>query len=311
MSKLDLSLPESVPAMAQHSDRPMTLDSFALYNLIDPQTEPSDLIEECHAQCPRDDYIYFQKTTGITSLRSLINFHLTTTVSDSFDPNLFLVVTDPNWQQKGLSIITLGDDEGKPDIFSIKAEDSGIVLINLQIGNTDWYEAKENYERVEGSITTDTQTGTVYTPLTAAMDFADRKFADATSSRPATGFYIAIYSIPGIDPTTLLNTLECTPSTSPSNFRDAASEQICRFEGFLNASRDLTSQAMVSFHPGTCMSNRWIYKMYFLIADTVEFEEKGLILCGVKEGKTKRVGCKEAVGRVCGIVRGERVWDNL
>ncbi|KAI4734394.1 hypothetical protein E4T50_15073 [Aureobasidium sp. EXF-12298] len=200
MSRLDLSLPDSVPAMAQHSDRPMTLDSFALYILVDTETEHSHLIEECHAQCPRDDYIYFRKAPDVNSLKTLIDFHLTTTVSDGFDPNLFLVVTDLNWQQKGVCIITLSDDDGKPDMFQIKAEDSGIVLINLQIGNTDWYEARENYERVEGSIATDTQTGTVHTPLPAAMDFADWKFAGATSTRPATGFYIAIYAIPGIDP---------------------------------------------------------------------------------------------------------------
>lgn len=162
MSELDLSLPNSVPEMAEHSDRPMTLDSFALYNLLDTETEPSELVEECHAQCPRDDYVYFRKATGITSLKSLIDFHLTTTVSDGFDPNLFLIVTDPNWRQKGLTIITLGDDEGKPDMFQIKAEDSGIVLINLQIGNTDWYEAKENYEFSGQEGMADTQTGILH-----------------------------------------------------------------------------------------------------------------------------------------------------
>jgi hypothetical protein len=135
--------------------------------------------------------------------------------------------------------------------------------------------------------------------------------ADAASTqKPATGFYIAIYAIPGIDPTTLLNTIEPNPSISPSP-SNTPEEQICHFEGFLNPSRDLVSQAMDSFHPGTSMSNRWIHKMYFLIADTVEFEQKGLVLCGVKEAKTQRVGCKEAVKRVCGIVRGEGVWDNL
>ena len=159
MPEIDLSLPESVPAMTEHSERPMSLDSFALYNLIDPETEPSDLIEECHAQCPRDDYIYFKTALGITSLTALIDFHLNTTVHDGFDPNLFLVVTDPNWQQKGLTIITLGDEDGKPDMFPIKAEDSGIVLINLQIGNTDWYEAKENYEFSGQDVKTDLSPG--------------------------------------------------------------------------------------------------------------------------------------------------------
>lgn len=100
MSAIDLSLPESVPDMAQYQDRPMTLDSFALYSLIDAEKEPSDLIEECHSQCPRDDYVYFRKTPGITSLNSLIEFHLNTTVTDGFDPNLFLIVTESDWHPR-------------------------------------------------------------------------------------------------------------------------------------------------------------------------------------------------------------------
>jgi len=161
MSVIDLSLPKSVPDMARYQDRPMTLNAFAIYNLIDDEKELSDLIEECHSQCPRDDYIYLREAPGITSLESLIDFHLDTTVPDSFDPNLFLVVTDLDWQRKGLMIVTLDDDEGRPDKFTLKAADSGILLINLQIGNTDWYEAKENYELTDEDDVSNTQPGTL------------------------------------------------------------------------------------------------------------------------------------------------------
>jgi hypothetical protein len=160
MSELDISLPESVPAMAQHQDRPMTLDTFALYNLVDDKNESSGLIEECHLDCPRDDYVYFRKAPSVKSLKGLIDLHLKTTVKDGFDPNLFLVVTDTDWRHNGIVIVTLGDDEGKPDKFNIKVADSGIVLVNLQIGNTDWYEAKENYELVGEDETADLQPGT-------------------------------------------------------------------------------------------------------------------------------------------------------
>lgn len=126
----------------------------------------------------------------------------------------------------------------------------------------------------------------------------------ASSKKPPTGFHIAIYAIPGINPSILLHSTSPLPSNPPE-------KETCRFEGFLNPSRDLMSQAIDSFHPGTCMSNRWICKMYFLIADSTEYEEKGLILCGVKERKTQRVGCKEAVERICGIVRGMNGWDEV
>jgi hypothetical protein len=121
----------------------MTLDAFAVYNLIDAENEPSGLVEECQSQCPRDDYVHFCKAPGISSLKGLIDFHLTTTVHDGFDPNFFLVVVDPDCQRKGLIIVTLGDDEGKPDKFTMKVADSGILLVNLQSANTDWYEAKK------------------------------------------------------------------------------------------------------------------------------------------------------------------------
>jgi hypothetical protein len=160
MSETNLSLPESVPTMAEHRDRPMTLDAFALYNLIDNEKEPSGLIEECHSYCPRDDYVRFRKAPSIRSLKGLIDLHLKNTVKDGFDPNLFLVVTDADWRHNGLVIVTLGDDGGKPDKFNIKAADSAILLMNLQIGNTDWHEAKENYELAGEDETADIQPGT-------------------------------------------------------------------------------------------------------------------------------------------------------
>jgi hypothetical protein len=160
MSEMDLSLPDTVPDMAQFDNRPMTLDSFALYNLVDTEDEPSGLVEESQSDCPRDDYVRFRKAPGVNSLRSLIEFHLNTTVQDAFDPNFFLVVTDPDWRHNGLTVVTLGDDEGKPDKFVLKTADSGILLVNLQIGNTDWYEAKENYELVGQDDTADTEPGT-------------------------------------------------------------------------------------------------------------------------------------------------------
>lgn len=141
----------------------MTLDSFAVYNLLKPQNEPTGLVEACNSQCPRDDYVHFRNSSGISSLKELIKHHLGTTVHEGFDPNFFLVVTDPEWKQKGLFVVTLSDDgddgEEKPDKFMIKAADSGILLVNLQIANTDWYEAKENYEIAGDEETQDPESG--------------------------------------------------------------------------------------------------------------------------------------------------------
>ncbi|KAH0370215.1 hypothetical protein KCU65_g2631, partial [Aureobasidium melanogenum] len=152
MSEIDLTLPDSVPEMSQYENRPMTLDSFAIYNLLDPHTSPPNLVETCNSECPRDDYVHFRASPGINSLKGLIDYHLSTTVHDNFDPNYFLVVTDPDWENKGVCVVTLGDEEGKPDKLTTRTANSGLLLVNLQIGNTDWYEAKENAEFDEEDV---------------------------------------------------------------------------------------------------------------------------------------------------------------
>jgi hypothetical protein len=161
MSGLDLSLPTSVPGMARYRDRPMTLDSFAVYNLVGSQDEPSGLVKTCNSLCPRDDYVRFCKTTPVKpqSLKSLIDLHLNTTAQENFDPGLFLAIVRPDWKDEGICIVTLGDEEGKPDEFNIKVADSGILLVNLQIGNTDWSEAKENYKLEDDEEKQDPQPG--------------------------------------------------------------------------------------------------------------------------------------------------------
>ncbi|KAG9648128.1 WD40 repeat-like protein, partial [Aureobasidium melanogenum] len=255
MSGIDLSLPDSVPAMARYQDRPMTLDSFAIYNLLDPHNEPAGLVEKCNSECPRDDYVHFRASPGINSLKDLIGYHLSTTVQESFDPNFFLVVTDPDWEQKGVCVVTLADEEGNPDKFTIKTGESGLLLVNLQIANTDWYEAKESAEFDSDDGTQDPES----VPQKTFPDGASRK-------KPGTGFYIAFYAVPGIDPSQLIRDVE------PFHDGKAPEDRVCRFEGFLKPDRDLVSQALDLWHPQACMSNthlsvsgREILLVYILI----------------------------------------------
>ncbi|KAG9751850.1 WD40 repeat-like protein, partial [Aureobasidium melanogenum] len=230
MSEIDLSLPVTVPEMARYQDRPMTLDSFAVYNLLDPHNEPPGLVEKCNSECPRDDYVYFRASPGVDSLKGLIDHHLSTTVHEGFDPNLFLAVTDPDWEQNGVCVVTLGDDEGKPDKFIMKTEESGLLLVNLQIANTDWYEAKENAEYTGDDNTHD---------LESEGTFPD----GASKKKPGTGFYIGFYAIPGIDPSQLIRDVE------PFHDGKVPEDRVCRFEGFLKPDWDLVSQASDSWHP--------------------------------------------------------------
>ena len=133
-------------------------------------------------------------------------------------------------------------------------------------------------------------------------------FSDGASRRkPATGFYIALYAILGIDQNALVRAVE------PFYDQKAPEDRICRFERFLNPDTDLVSQAMDSWHPEACMSNTYLCKMYFLVADSLEYEKDGLLMCNVKEHKTKRVVCSQGVTvpEFCNVAQGRKSWDEL
>jgi hypothetical protein len=133
-------------------------------------------------------------------------------------------------------------------------------------------------------------------------------FSDgASKKKPATGFYIAFYAIPGIEPTNLIRTVE------PCHDQKAPGDRICRFENFLKPDRDLVSQASDSWHPGACMSNTHLCKMYFFVVDSLDYEKDGLLLCSVKDHKTKRVVCSQVktVPEFCRLAQGEKRWDEL
>lgn len=59
----------------------------------------------------------------------------------------FVVVTTDDWREKGVVFVTLSsDEECKPDAFYLPAKDVGSGLINLQIGNSDWAEKRNDCE---------------------------------------------------------------------------------------------------------------------------------------------------------------------
>lgn len=59
------------------------------------------------------------------------------------------------------------------------------------------------------------------------------------------------------------------------------------------------------------MSNTYLCKMYFFIVDSENYKEDGLLLCNVKEHKTKRVVCSQTstVPNFCKIAQGRLGWD--
>jgi hypothetical protein len=53
--------------------------------------------------------------------------------------------------------------------------------------------------------------------------------------------------------------------------------------------------------------------MYLLVADSLHYEKDGLLMCNVKEQKTKRIVCSQGVtvSEFCKVAQGGKSWDEL
>ncbi|KAF1348207.1 hypothetical protein BDV97DRAFT_400367 [Delphinella strobiligena] len=291
MSEIDLTLPSRVPEISHYHTIPTKLNPFAIYNLS-PSTDLQNILEATNSLCPRSCISAAPSAFPNDSLSSIIKHHLTLP-SDQFDPRYFLAVTSEDWREEGILVVTLDDDEleCRPDAFRVKAQDAGLLLLNLQVGNTDWGEAKENYEIRGGGQGGD-----------AAV--TDATFPDgALRKKPGSGFYIAFYATPGLE----IDVAELIRTIQPAHDKQPESEYICRFEGYLT--EDPTQQATTP-HQRQCKQNPYLHKSMFFLVDDEDYKERGLLLCHV-DGKKKRVGCDvhTLVPEFCGIARGQRGWD--
>ncbi|KAI5273189.1 hypothetical protein E4T47_03612 [Aureobasidium subglaciale] len=288
MAQVDLTLPESVPQMARHHTKPMTLDPFALYFLVDCTHDLDEIIKACNSECLRDDYVQCRTRTAFESgsLNEVINHHVDICEAEHLDPRYIIVVADKDWKKSGVMMVTLDDDdlECKPDLFWIKVEDSGLVLINLQIANTDWFEAKESYEITE-----------------EPEPWSD----SAPTKAPGTGFYIAFYAIEEIDSDELIQKVQPFPS-------QPAEDYCCRFEGHLEHGVDVVEQA-TQLHLKQCLVNPLLQKDMMFVVDSPEFVEKGLLMCHIEQKQKKRVQClvHTLVPNFCQIAQGRSKWSDL
>ncbi|PQE05740.1 amino acid permease protein [Rutstroemia sp. NJR-2017a BVV2] len=154
--KPDLSLPARAPSMAHYRDEPECRLPIALYSLVDlTDAELEDYQRECETGCidtgnkqgtcvrlaPQSRFIG-------QSLRAVFDYHIDLAAQKTFEPFYFIAAVEKDWQTKGVILVTLDDDDGDCNVglFRIKAVDSGLTVINLQIWNMEWEEAKEYYE---------------------------------------------------------------------------------------------------------------------------------------------------------------------
>lgn len=149
----DLTLPSKAPGMEYYHDRPMEILPFALYTLVDFNDEELTKLQlacESEIDCGPGTHVQFPARFKYIGgpLRAAFDYHVQLGRGGKFDASYFIAATTQDWATKGVLLVTLDDDdlECNVDSFQTRAESSGLLLVNLQIANSDWFETKEGYE---------------------------------------------------------------------------------------------------------------------------------------------------------------------
>ncbi|KAK4160449.1 hypothetical protein QBC43DRAFT_270623 [Cladorrhinum sp. PSN259] len=338
----DLTLPRTAPSVGHFHDKPMELRPAALYTLVNfTDAELRELQQVCESETftntPGSNVRLAPRSSFVgQSLRAIFDYHLEQNEQNEQDPPLdpthFIVAFDKDWKGKGVLLVTLDDDdlECKTDSFRIKAEHSGITFVGIRIGNTDWSEAKDLY-----SLPVDEENHTggdddnpdddddddddqkPPSPLepTPPDDPGSPTLGPIPPSAPAAkdSTSIAVYALLGVDVKKLIVTLEPNGARKdPKNFN-------CRLQAILSSSSDLVKEAM-DLHPKRSTRNPFLHKFLFLIADTPDFVESGVVLASLggkvkdkvfPEKATQRVACSARATYqdvICMMAQGLRGW---
>jgi hypothetical protein len=284
--QLDLSLPARAPSMARYHDQPMTLHPAALYTLVDlTDAEFQELQDECEAECLETGH---ERGTSVRPapqsrfvgqpLRAAFDYHVDLGTQDTYEPRYFIAAVEKDWRVKGVILVTLDDDdlECKVDKFRVKAVDSGLSIVNLQIGNTSWDEEKEGYEFQPGNDDDDGDNNN--------NDSGDD--GDGGDGPPAPdkniplGYYIPIYMHSNLSEDQVVANLEPGfKQKEPENFA-------CRVQAKLtpgmSASEMTPAQELIkqaaALHPQRCAKNKYLHKNHIIVIDTENPSENGMLM---------------------------------
>ncbi|KAI0549783.1 hypothetical protein F4679DRAFT_251273 [Xylaria curta] len=277
----DLSLPAKAPSMARYHDEPMTLHPAALYTLVSlTDEELGELERECEDGCidtgnERGTSVRLAPQPRFVDqpLRAVFDYHLELGAQNTFEPRYFIAAVDKAWKAKGVILVTLDDDDldCNVDSFRIKAVDSGLSVVNLQIGNSSWDEEKEGYE---------------FHPNDGNKDDEGDDNDDGDDGPPAPtknaplGYYVPIYIHSSLSEDEVIANLEpAFKKKSPEDF-------VCRVQAKLTpassasntaSTQDLIRQA-ATLHPLRCAKNRYLHITYILVIDTANPVENGMLM---------------------------------
>jgi len=322
---LDLTLPATAPADYLSRPRENDILPTALYTLISLTAEElTEVARACqHEELDFDEYAIVRPAPEphfvSQPLRAVYDSHLQLGEQGEFDPVYFIVVVDKDWKENGVLLVTLENDDEPPavDSFLCPVEDTGSIVQNLQIANTDWDECKDNYEiggagddddddddedEDEGEDDKEEQEEL---PTDAAEGQSDDEGPEYPSRKPAYDYLIPIYTLESVDAEALISSLEEDADEKPNPFTDyqIRNQASLKPTGPSNTdiktlskpdplvAEDLVAQAC-ALHPIRCRANKWLNKTYFLICDNTQPSTSGLLLVkltwdGVTKGRSK------------------------
>lgn len=312
---MDLSLPPRWPSEARF-DAVESLPS-ALYTLVDLTDEELHQVRQaCEAACIEDGNVPNSSVRIATQprfigqpLRAVFDHHVEWRARDApleFDPKMFAVVVDVEWQQKGILLVTLDDKEeggGKVDSFFTDAEDAGRIIVNIQISNMGWDELKSTFgleagNEHDGDDGDDDDDNHNSEPDAHQEDgdegggshHPDPDSGDQDLGGPPPpkessnmGFYIPIYVHSQLQSDEVLKELE------PMIRYKTPDDYACRIQDCLTpspaaaaasssaASRDLVAQA-AALHPLRCARNQWLHQKMLIVVDTPNPVENGMLM---------------------------------
>jgi len=281
----DLSLPPTAPSVIRWHDEGFDLLPAALYTLVDLTDEELLQVQtECESEswgtgppdvpgtnvriaAPRSRFVG-------EPLRAVFDQHLQLIQQEKpeFNPIYFIVTFNRDWQTKGVLLVTLDDDdfECKTDSFKIRAKDSGLAFVNLQIANMGWSEEKDYFslngeggnekededdddnddhdhdhdsdngdgdddekdENARQEPAKDDQDSDKDTEPTAPDDPGSPSSGPIPpASPPPVGFHIGVYAVVGVDCAALIRKLEPGASTGK-----APENYACRLQAILPSS---------------------------------------------------------------------------
>lgn len=340
----DLTLPAKAPGMERYHNTPMKILPVALYTIVDlTDDELRELGEACESQCDQEPESTVRlaprcKFVG-QPLRAAFDYHLELGKAGAYDPTYFIAAISRAWRSDGVLVVTLEtDDELDCDVdsFRVKAEDSGVMMVNLQISNSRWAEEKEGYaldddddggddndDDGDGDNDKDNDDDDDDHNDNEGDENENHGDSDQPSKPPPVGFFIGVYTVQGLVKKTLLKAIE------PAAEVKTPEEFCCRIQAYLPFDADIIAEAC-KLHPQKVHENKFLHKQMFLVADSKNIQKDGIALVHIdrdgnvsdksretlqdigktSERKTQRCECKQAVPTLCTIAGNYRKWNH-